>query len=363
MKKARWLSLLYRRLVLRFSVLALKLRLDPWATEYNTSYFVEQNNESTAENVDTAIEMADWQAIVANLDIKNFPYERLLFIDGSRRIEARVLLEDEEQQVAFGALASYGIGAVDCCPHQSRVAKFVDLQAIGLNATERVCVVGRGQKYEDFDILPRLTSQLGNLKYKTVSTAEQDVDAVVRELQDIMLKAEHNLAANLESNFKNALIISDGPRPYMGKTPVKSVVGYVKTIHKMSISKKELTVVRELEQGERSPIYLIGGDDKSKQIFEWFLRLRDPNPWLFTLAGMVRLQAYAGSRPEEKLEEVKALADYLSLLLPKFASQQHQDPRAPQQLLPVRGLEAELRRNMGNPQIIRRRITEHLSFL
>ena len=342
--------------------MSLKLRLDPWATEYNTSYFAEQISESAAEHVDISIEMSDWQPIAPkkDIDIDDFRYKRLIFIDGSRRIEARVLLESEERQVAFGALASYGVGAVDCCPKQSRVASFINLQELGIKAIERVCVVGRGQNHEDFEILPRLTSQLGQLKYKTVTTEEEDPEAVVRKLQDEMLKAERNLASNLAGHYDDALIISDGPRP---KVSDASVIGYVKTIHKMSISQKELTVVRNLEQGQRSPIYVIGTDDKSKQIFEWFLRLRDPNPWLFTLAGMVRLQAYAGSSPEKSIEEVKALADYLAILLPKFASKQHQDPRAPQQLLPVRGLEAELRRNMGNSQIVRRRITEYLSLL
>ena len=338
--------------------MALKLRLDPWATEYNTSYFAEQISETAAENVDTSIELAEWQAIVPKRDLNDFLYERLIFIDGSRRIEARVLLENEEEQVAFGALASYGVGAVDCCPRQTRVAKFVDLQELGINTTERVCVVGRGQQHENFEVLPRLNSQLGQLKYKTVITEEEDPEAVVRKLQNEMLEAERNLASNLAANYDDALIISDGPRP---KVSAGSVIGYVKTIHKMSISKKELMVVRNLEQGQRSPVYLITGDDRSKQIFEWFLRLRDPNPWLFTLAGMVRLQAHAGPNPQKRLEEVVALADYLAMLLPKFASKQHQDPRAPQQLLPVRGLEAELRRNMGNSQIIRRRITEYLS--
>ena len=341
--------------------MAVKLKLDPWASEYNTAYFAEEIAAEVKENIDLEIETKDWQAISNKRDMSLFPYEHLLFIDGSRRIEARILLEDDNSQVAFGALASYAIGAVDCCPIQSRAAKFVDLSSIGVEAVNRVCVVGRGQQHSDFIITPRLKHQFGSLKYKTITTMEQDAEAVVRKLQETMLEHEHMLASNLETSFDNALIISDGPRPYMGKVPVKSVIGYVKTIHKMSISKKELEVVRALKQGERSPLYVIGGEDKSKQIFEWFLRLRDPNPWLYTLAGMVRLQAYAGPNPEELVESVAALADYLAMLLPKFASKQHQDPRAPQQLLPVRGLEAELRRRMGNAQIVRRRITEYLS--
>ena len=43
---------------------------------------------------------------------------------------------------------------------------------------------------------------------------------------------------------------------------------------------------------------------------------------------MVRLQAYAGPDPAARLGEVQHLADWLCHALPRFASRQHQDPRA-----------------------------------
>ena len=58
---------------------------------------------------------------------------------------------------------------------------------------------------------------------------------------------------------------------------------------------------RGLEQGERSPLYLVRTRDAENSYFEWFLRLRDPRPWLYSLAGMVRLQAYAGPNWSERL--------------------------------------------------------------
>ena len=39
-------------------------------------------------------------------------------------------------------------------------------------------------------------------------------------------------------------------------------------------------------------------------------------------------------------------------LLPGFASAAHKDPRAPQNLYPIAGLERELRRRLGNPLLL-----------
>ena len=62
-------------------------------------------------------------------------------------------------------------------------------------------------------------------------------------------------------------------------------------------------------------------------------------------AGMLRRPAPA---------EVVALADLTSRLLPRFASTPHKDPRAPQNLVPIGGLERELRRRLGDQQLLSR---------
>ena len=64
-------------------------------------------------------------------------------------------------------------------------------------------------------------------------------------------------------------------------------------------------------------------------------RLRDPSPWYYSLAGTVRLQLQRRFLTLSCLT-VKRVADWSCTYLPAFSSQAHQDPRAPQQLLPVR---------------------------
>lgn len=332
----------------------MQLRLDPWAVEYNTAYHAEHAGEGR-EDVDTGVE-GPWARLKPTQADNLWP--DLYFLDGSRRIEARVLLEQDAAQIAFGALGSYGVGVVVCCPEGSRRATF--LRGEDTLFVKRVCALSSGHKVANF-ALAATRSRLGALDYEVVGTTERDPDAVVRRLQTEMLGAEKALATRLTERSQDALIICDGPRPFIGGE--ENVIGYLKTIHEPKISEAELNIVRSLEQGERSPLYLITTQDPENSYFEWFLRLRDPRPWLYSLAGMVRLQAHAGRGWQSRLEWTRNLADWSCLNLPAFASRQHQDPRAPQQLLPIRALEAELSRRMGNAQIIRRRVMAHLAGL
>ena len=333
------------------------MRLDPWATEYNTAYYAEDIPLEEKQSVDTGVEYDSWQAVRA-AECPPTPFERLLFTDGTRRVEARVLLEDASRQIAFGVLGSFGVGAVDCCSGGSRAATFVDPEYIGLEMVQRVCVLGSGRSMADFELETNLRHRLGKLSYRVKVSDKRDADAVARRVQFEMLDAEAILTSRLLDAYPEALIVTDGPLPRRGFVP--NIVGYVKTIHRVNVTETELDIVRRLEAGERSPLYLVTGQDKSQQRFECFLRLRDPNPWLYSLAGMVRLQVYAGSKPEERLEEACGLVNWLAWRLPGFASKQHQDPRAPQQLLPVRALESELKRRLGDAGVTRRRIMRHL---
>ena len=320
----------------------MKLRLDPWATEYNTAYYADEVAQVTPDHIDPYVEHEIWKAVTP---IPNdLTWDKLLFIDGSRRIEARLLLENDQEQIAFGAMGTYAIGVVNCCPKQSRQASIYEAHI------KRICALSSGHRMENFAI-PSLGKQMGRLQYEVVSSNYREAEAVIMKLQEVMLDEESRVASYLAQE-ENTLIICDGQRPHLSQD--SNVIGYLKTIHDTRLTREHLAIVRLLEQGQRSPIYKISFKDSF--YYEWFLRLRDPRPWFYSLAGMVRIQAYG-----EILSDVIELANWTCLNLPKFASKQHQDPRAPQQLLPIRALEHELKRRMGNPQIIRRRITEYLS--
>jgi len=80
----------------------------------------------------------------------------------------------------------------------------------------------------------------------------------------------------------------------------------------------------------------------------WYVRLPGANG--VPLAGVVRCEASADLAPTA----VGALADVTAAVLPRYASEAHKDPRAPQNLYPIGGLERELRRRLGDPMLLYR---------
>jgi hypothetical protein len=82
------------------------IRIDPWAVEYGAETpGVSLPAEDDAQ-VDVTVECADWQPITVPSDVTARP---MLFVDGVRRIEQRLVVTGE--RVLHGAIGSYGIGA------------------------------------------------------------------------------------------------------------------------------------------------------------------------------------------------------------------------------------------------------------
>jgi hypothetical protein len=105
-------------------------------------------------------------------------------------------------------------------------------------------------------------------------------------------------------------------------------------------------VVERLAAGERTPVFRVDAPPFSRA--SWYLRVPAPNdaPW----AGIVRCEA-TGALP---VEQLTTMADTVSAMLPRFASQPHKDSRAPQNLYPIAGLERELRRRLGDARLLYR---------
>ena len=104
-------------------------------------------------------------------------------------------------------------------------------------------------------------------------------------------------------------------------------------------------MVASLRVAERTPVFLIG---TSWQRYSWYLRLPCPvgAPW----AGVVRCEASG----ETSVPAVVMLAELSQLVLPRYASCEYKDPRAPQNLYPIAGLERELRRRLGDQALLYR---------
>lgn len=341
------------------------VRLEPWGVDYlgsvqDAAGFADPGPEEGGDGnaqpleagaVEVELPLSDWRPLAGDggLDV-----ERILFLDGVRRVEARLLLENAH--LSFGVLGSSAVAAVASAPGVGMAA------FEGEPLVQRWCALagepsGSGMPAGHGALTVQAHGGGQRLAYQVTITNENDVDAPVRLLQERMLAAERSLAARLLPELGNGLLICDGPRPLLGSDA--RVLGYIKTVKLQRLPRPALDVVRSLAAGERSPLYLVGSGEAAR--FEWYLRLRDPGAWAHTLAGSVRLQAYAGPRPEAHIAWAQRVADWSCATLPRYATRSHQDPRAPQQLLPVRALEATLRRRLGSAPLIRRRVIAALT--
>jgi hypothetical protein len=88
--------------------------------------------------------------------------------------------------------------------------------------------------------------------------------------------------------------------------------------------------------------------------FSWFVRLALRLPIDGDLTGLARLEI----ADVVGFETARALADAVTVVLPRFVPSRGRDPRAPQNLLPIGALEMHLRHQLGDPRVIRRRLAD-----
>jgi hypothetical protein len=142
---------------------------------------------------------------------------------------------------------------------------------------------------------------------------------------------------------RDALLVVDGP--LRGRTHMPRTLGFIKTHHSRYLEAPQHEVVGRLEAGERTPVFMMGTNwDR----YTWYLRLpsRPGAPW----AGVARIECPASLPAADAI----TLADLSQVVLPRFASHEFKDGRAPQNLYPIAGLERALRRRLGDRQLLYR---------
>ncbi len=171
------------------------------------------------------------------------------------------------------------------------------------------------------------------------------MDKLSLALQQRLSEAEVQLALlfRKENPDGDDLLFVDGP--LRGRTHLDRTIGYIKTHHTAYLPAPQAAVVAALHAGQRTPAFTMGTSWRRNS---WYLRLPgSPGaPW----SGVVRLECSA----DLPGPEVRRLADISASVLPPLASSPHKDPRAPQNLVPIGGLERELRRRLGDQQLLYR---------
>jgi uncharacterized protein len=305
----------------------MKLRIDPWDPEFGGSVELELDLGPPA-GLDLDVEIAGvWSPIEAP---RHRPEACCAFIDGVRRIDARLFAENESGS-APALAGSWAVGAA----WSSLPPRISDVK-IG-----RELVVGGGL------IADAISADLGG---RRLSFAPRSVAGVtpadpILGLQNAMRASESQLAQEILAGGGAQLVVSDGPLTYFASGPA---VGLIKRQARAYLDGERAKVLERLDVGERSPIFKLG--EQRLERYSWYLRLARPRPIDGAMAGLVRLEVAA----VEGLEGAQRRAELCCQVLPRFAPSPGRDPRAPQNLYPIAALEGRLRHRLGDALLIRR---------
>lgn len=308
----------------------MKIAIEAWAPEYGSAYEPGELDEASAP-VEVGLEIpADrWGPITPDGALEGAPGELggggalaapVLFVDGVRRVDAWVWITDGDGRAHAGIAASYAAGAVLCDGAATVVAAEVVRRVFSPAVTAPI------------------ETSCGT--YLPTPVPSDELAPLMLALQRRMGDLEARMA--VASAGRGALVVVDGP---LRQPVIAGAIGFVKTHHVSYLPPNLRDVVSRLAPGERTPLFLVGG---SWPRWSWYLKLAgaDGHPW----AGVVRCELDAS----EAVETAVARAGEISSVLPRFASEPHKDPRAPQNLYPIGGLERDLRHRLGDAHLVLR---------
>jgi hypothetical protein len=309
---------------------AVTFTVDPWDPGYGQAAAEDMDagalTESAAElDLDLELPASRWHPIDPPQD-GPLP-GRIAFLDGVRRIDARVWVHSAAPQPTPAIAASFAAGLVCCADGAARIAEVAVERGL-FTCAAWASGIAASQAF-----------------YPVIPADGPALDQLSLALQAQLTDAEVRLAMRYRAQFGGGddLLVVDGP--LRGRSHLERTVGYVKTHHVAYLPAEQAAVVARLRPGQRSPAFTIG---TSWRRHSWYLALPGTHgvPW----AGVVRLEC----APELAGQDVVELAGLTSRVIPPLASSAHKDPRAPQNLVPIGGLERELRHRLGDPRLLYR---------
>jgi uncharacterized protein len=254
-----------------------------------------------------------------------------LLVDGVRRTDARVWVGDETT-VLPGLAASYAAGVVRC-----------DLRRASAEVV--TARVQRGVFTPFTGGAPALVTSAG--RYPVLPAKSGDLMAMSSAVQQHLQALESSvLAESRDESTADELLVADGP--LRGRAGISRMLGYIKSHEKRYLNGLQSSVVMSLKAGQRSPVFKLG---TRWEQYTWYLRLPGPGgaPW----SNLARIECSV----ELPAQAAIALADLSMVTLPRFAATSYKDPRAPQNLVPIAGLERRLRTMLGDGRLLHRALT------
>jgi hypothetical protein len=314
----------------------MRLHVDAWDPAYGTGFYPDAEGagpggQSSAKvTADVELPAAAWRPLEPPAS-GHLP-DLVLLVDGVRRVDARVWIVDDDGVTHPGLAASYAAGVVRCDLRRGAAEVAAARIARGLFTASPAA----------------LDVAAGSVRYTVHRVGRGDVNDLIGGVQGQLsaLEAAAATDARASSTVDDDLLVVDGP--LRGRSHLPRALGYVKT-HRVEYLPAPLSgVVAALAPGQRCPVFLLG---TSWHRYTWYLRLPTVggSPW----AGVVRVECSADLAPAAALD----LADLSTRTLPRFASSAYKDPRAPQNLVPVAGLERRLRTLLGDSRLLHRTLT------
>lgn len=320
----------------------MRFSVDGWDPTYGMSLDLEDYLGESTASVDVNVEMPAEQWCPIDPDSRQALPPALLFVDGVRRIEARVWIDDDTPdgspatEASAALCASYAAGVVCCCNQQAHVAKVETRRGLFTVAPHATDITTWAGEYTAnrtaADAAAPLSVTLSQALQRRLGEVEVQTAIAARAAMP-----EHGVPPDGD------LLVVDGP--LRGRQHLPRTLGYIKS-HRTTYLPPELNaLVGSLAPGQRTPVFLMG---TSWDRHSWYLRLPGASgaPW----AGIVRVECSA----DLPIHEVLRLAGLSQVCLGRFASVAYKDARAPQNLYPIAGLERELRRRLGDPRLLYR---------
>lgn len=298
----------------------MELQVETWDPSYGTSVEVSSTDRaSESVELNEEFDISEWEPIKPTSVKKP---ETVFFIDGIRRYDANVWLQIDSKNYR-GVCASIAAGAVRCDQNEALFENIRIERALYTSAevTKNIELSRLGQSYE---IRP---------------TKDDSIETITLSIQNHLARLE-NLVS--DSYKKEKLVIYDGP---LNQRLTPGGVGLIKTQHIQYLPDDLLGVINRLKVGERTPYFKI-----TSKISRWssYVRLSESGN---ASNSIVRIEL---PDLEQSGNKIKKMFDLVSQILPKYASEAFKEPRAPQNLYPIAGLERKMRSMLGDREILER---------
>lgn len=290
----------------------MKFTVEAWDSDYGAPTDAELDDASPNVDVTVEVRPEDWRPLLPETE----PLEDVLFVDGVRRVDATLWIDHPPDFPGFALAATYAAGAVRC----------------NGRATVEESAVERGL----FTSAPAsdVVTDIGTYAVKATKGTTPE---------ELWLGIQHRMGA-LEAAVTHRcggadLLVVDGPLSHA--RDIDRAVGYIKTQKVQYLPLELRQVLTSLPAGYRTPLFLT---TTSWSRYSWYLRLANhAGP----AGGLVRCEIDA----DMSQTDAARIATSVSATLPRYASARHKDPRAPQNLYPIGGLERELRHRLGDKEL------------